>query len=195
MRPRRNRPRVVVEAMTSSEATKAAHARRRRELELGDTILGFDYSTFAIHVVILEADESAPPQAVSVALEGADAFERTRFVRSAMAELELAIPWRRTVAVGIESPQGIAKSVVAMLAAIQGAMLSTMPADALVVPFYPVSWRKACGIPGNAKKPAVLAWANANGAPAPELKKYAQDTADAYCIARAMQAELAKQTG
>lgn len=154
-------------------------------------VVGFDFSTVAVHAVILDGGRGGRADTATVPLVGADAFERTRDVARAMRELEKIIPWQRTIAVGIEEPQGIAKSTVGKLKAVQGAICVCIPSGLLVQPYVPAQWRKLAGIAGGADKTAVLEWAQANGSPAPPAAKWAQDTADAFCIARALLSELA----
>jgi len=146
---------------------------------------GIDFDTHAIHVVGLMEDETAPRYS-RYKLEGHDAFERLRGVRDAMPSRGW---WndRGFVAVGIEEPQGIAKSTVAKLKAIQGAVVACLPRDLLVHPMVPARWRTEVGMKGNATKDDVEFWVRFSS-PHSISGCFAgchwpQDAFDAYCLA------------
>lgn len=145
-------------------------------------ILGIDYSTRAIDVVLIDENDAEPPRWYRVILDGADAFERTRELSRPLA-YHLGLDLDDTLAVGIEDPAG--NHGVRALARVQGAILARLPRGVLVVPLAPSQWRKTVGLPGNASKKAVMAWADAHRAEratrAWEL--WNSDACDAYAIA------------
>lgn len=166
------------------------------------TWAGIDFDTHAVHVVLIP--EEGPPVYERRELRGADAFERTRAVRDAMPSRGW---WtdQGVVAVGIEEPQGVAKSTVAKLKAIQGAVLSGLPNSLLVQPLEPARWRKLVGLPGNASKGHVKTWvlgdllqkhatregdefsvAGARTTYPAWIDHHPQDAMDAYCLALAV---------
>jgi hypothetical protein len=146
------------------------------------TVAGIDFSSHAIDVVTLDEDTDRA-EWHRFPLTGSDAFDRARAVRAAMPGGSF---WDDVLACGIEQTQmrGSGMAAAYSLYRVQGAVLACLPARLLVQPLIPSAWRKAVGIPGNAKKAEVYAWALEHcwqpwhdGAP--------QDAMDAYCIALA----------
>lgn len=149
-------------------------------------ILGVDYSTFDIDVVLIDEADAEPPRWHRYELRGHDAFERARDVRRSLVEgwcRDGAWP-HHALAIGIEDPAG--HHAVRALARVQGAILARLPRDVLVVPLAPAQWRKTVGLPGNATKQQVADWAltDAHSLGADwTLRDNGQDCLDAYCIA------------
>ena len=146
---------------------------------------GIDFSTFAIDLVLIP--EEGEPEWHRFELAGHDAFERTRGVRDVMPSRgwwsDLGV-----VALGIEEPQGVAKSTVAKLKAIQGAVVACLPRDLLVHPMVPARWRTEVGLKGNASKEEVADFvAVRSGTGFVEIpwdcSQWSQDAMDAYCLA------------
>jgi hypothetical protein len=145
-------------------------------------IAGIDYSTRAVDVVLLDEDTDAATWH-RFELEGADAFDRARAVRLAM--FTRPFDWDDVLAVGIEDPRGYNAG---SLYRVQGAILSSLPRHTLVHPLIPSQWRKTVGLPGNASKTAVKAFAamTLDVAGWSRFRQPAvQDFYDAYCIALA----------
>lgn len=152
------------------------------------TFAGIDFSTFAIDVVLLPGDEH--PIWHRFPLEGYDAFERTRDVREKMPSRGWWLD-QGVVALGIEEPQGVSKSTVAVLKGVQGAVLSCLPRSLLVQPMVPSKWRVEAGLPGNASKDDVRQFGMVLQAGAKVLfggfeEPCPQDAHDAACIAWAV---------
>ena len=144
-------------------------------------ICGIDFSSRAIDLVLLD-DETDAATWHRVPLTGQDAFERTRAVRAGMLELGSGF-FDETIAVGIEEPRGYGAG---SLYRIQGAVLASLPRGVLVHPLIPSSWRKACGLPGNASKAVIASHARFvrdSWMPVEERWDWPQDALDAYCIA------------
>lgn len=145
-------------------------------------IAGIDLSTKAIDVVMLDEDSDAATWHRFV-LSGDGAFDRTRSVRTAMPGSSF---WDDVLAVGIEEPCGHGAG---RLMRIQGAILACIPAEKLVAPLMPSSWRKMVGLAGNAPKATVHLFAEGRWASEhPMLFRgytLTYDMADAYCIALA----------
>lgn len=140
---------------------------------------GIDYDTHGVHIVYLFDDRVLWR---TIALEGHDAFDRTRKVWEGMPVRE---HWAKAeiIAIGIEEPQGAQRATVAKLKAIQGAILSCLPSDLLVNPMVPAAWRKTVGLPGNASKGDIALFGASRGfMPASPT----QDAYDAYCLALAV---------
>jgi hypothetical protein len=144
-------------------------------------VAGIDYSTHAIDVVLIDED-TLKPEWHRRELKGADAWERTRFVRAAvlgLRHLDYAL------AIGIEEPRGYGAG---HLYRIQGAILAALHPQILVQPWIPSAWRKAVGLKGNASKAEVkdfAEWRAAHTGDYAIVADWPQDACDAYCIARA----------
>ena len=154
------------------------------------SIAGIDLSTFAVDIALVrEPDEHLKPPAElhTFALEGFDAFERTRQVGMLLPGRNNSF-WDEVVAVGIEEPAGRNPG---FQFRVQGAVLSMIPEWMLVEKFMPSEWRKKVGLPGNCTKETVFEWVTEQlgGRPA------SQDAADAYCIALATQRKMEEQDG
>ena len=154
-------------------------------------IAGIDYSTNAIDVVLVDEDDGAA-RLFHWDLCGASAFDRLRAVALVMPPRR-AVYWDTIRAVGIEEPMGRGPAswgVVPKLKAIQGAIVACIPSLVPVTPLKPAEWREKVGVPGNATKDMVAAWAMAqlDDPPGMPLKQWPQDAFDAYCIARAVAA-------
>jgi hypothetical protein len=143
-------------------------------------VAGIDTSSFAVDLVTVPLDEhdGAEVEWHSFGLEGADAFDRSRFVPNVLWGRASA-HWDGILAVGIEEPTGKFKPGSGFR--VQGAVLAQIPERMLVTPWTPSGWRAAVGLPGNCAKEAVFRWVTEQlgGRPA------SQDAADAYCIALA----------
>lgn len=144
---------------------------------------GCDYDTRAVYVVLF--DEASESRALAFALDGDDAFERTRAVSRSLPP---ASWWDEAgvVALGIEEPMAanpMMRQTIAKLKAIQGAVLACLPASLLVQPFNAGEWKKAVGLPGNATKAAVSRYVHEDERGDPS---WTQDVCDAYCLALAV---------
>lgn len=152
-------------------------------------VVGCDFDTRAIHLVYLDENGEEPPRYEYWALRGADAFTRTRDVRTVMHLCVGTLD--DVIAFGIEHPAGTHGSQVLMR--VQGAILACLRSNLLVKDWPPGKWRKAVGLPGNASKAAVKAWVDSwvlvmetPGTGGLRLVKgFPQDACDAYCIALA----------
>lgn len=146
-------------------------------------VAGIDLSTRAVDVVLLDEDTDVATWH-RFPLEGRDAFERARHVRTALPGRTSGF-WDDVLAVGIEDPRGYGAG---SLYRVQGAILACLPWGLLVQPWVPSAWRKQVGLAGNASKLDVWTF----GArrllkdKAPGLyETWPQDAMDAYCIALA----------
>lgn len=145
-------------------------------------IAGVDFSTHFVDIVLLDENTDAATWH-RFELTGDGAFDRTRSVRAALPGSSF---WDDVLAVGIEQPRG--RNALVALGRIQGAILTCIPADKLVHPLNPSSWRQAVGLKGNASKAEVyeraygLFIAGDRIGPWPV---WPQDACDAYCIALA----------
>lgn len=154
-------------------------------------VVGIDYSTQAIDLVTVDVDDGAA-RLFHWDLCAGDAFARTRAVPLVVPGRRAAF-WDQVRAVGIEEPMGRGPSswaIVPKLKAIQGAILACIPADMEVTPMNPAWWRSRIGLPGNATKDMVAAWAIGTipATPATQpIGDWPQDAYDAYCIARAVE--------
>lgn len=146
-------------------------------------VAGCDLSTHAVDVVKVPLDQDRAPEWHRFPLAGSDAFDRARTVRDAMP-CRSSVFWDDCLGIGIEHPAG--HHGTGPLLRIQGAILSCLPAHLLVHPLPPSSWRKLVGLPGNASKADVRAWALAYGDD--DENGWPQDAYDAYCIALATRA-------
>ena len=151
-------------------------------------VCGIDYSTRAIDAVFVDLDDIAPPLWIRHKLEGADAWERTRQVRFWSVAFGEDV-----LAVGLEEPRGRNAGA---LYRVQGAILARLPGRVLVEPWVPSSWRKACGMKGDASKEDVRMWALADmkGMAGEGWREASYDATDAYCIALATRAAIERET-
>lgn len=150
---------------------------------------GIDFDTNAVHVVLLP--ELGAPRYLPFALEGHDAFERTRQIRDVMPPRGW---WEDegVIGVGLEEPAG---KQTGYQFRVQGAILACLPTSLLVEKFMPSQWRKAVELPGNCPKSVVADFAyehqreQADEAFNPEWDRvfweaqWPQDACDAYCLA------------
>lgn len=156
-------------------------------------LAGIDYSTHAIDVVLIDENDVEPPVWHRTELHGQNAFDRTRDVKDALLP-PLRLWSGDLLAVGIEDPAG--NHGVRALARIQGAILARLPFTLLVQPWAPSQWRKAVGLPGNASKQQVKAFADAM-LPRQHIDDRpswaTQDAADAWCIALATRLAITRE--
>lgn len=141
-------------------------------------VVGIDFSSHAIDLVSLDYDSYYPTEWRRYELRGRDAFERTRYVSSAIPHRHSSY-WDTVAAVGIEHPAG--HHGTQALLRIQGAVLACIPLSILVEPWPPAKWRKATHLAGNATK-ADVAQASINNLGEPD---WPQDAHDAHLIALA----------
>jgi hypothetical protein len=158
---------------------------------------GFDFDTHAVHLVLVDLDGLRTPWYHAFPLTGDDAFDRLRDVARVMP-YRSSILYDECVAFGIEEPQGRHKATVAKLKAVQGAIVASLPAHALVHPLEPARWRSLCGLKGNAPKDTVKfhsiwSWLPPEGAIEPEVDRWPQDAHDAHLIALATRRLLDQQ--
>jgi hypothetical protein len=153
-------------------------------------IAGIDYSTRAIDIVLLDEDSDAATwHRFELAWpDFSDAFARARSVPVNVPGPRAEF-WDDVLAVGIEDPRGYNAGA---LFRIQGALLTRIPRDKLVHPLIPSQWRKTVGLPGNASKVDVAAFALGRREPMYDENGrgrygviWPQDACDAYCIALA----------
>jgi len=149
-------------------------------------VLGIDFSSLAIDIVGIHLDDLEPPTWTRYALEGQDAFDRTRTIGRLMPSPSSSA-YDNVIAIGIEHPAG--KFGTGSMMRVQGAVLACLPSGVLVQPWPPSAWRKAVGLPGNASKDDVRAFGlDAFGG---EYRApVTQDCFDAYCIALATRQAL-----
>jgi hypothetical protein len=146
-------------------------------------VAGIDYSTHAIDVVLIDED-TLKPEWHRWQLDGSDALERTRSVRTHFSP---GTTFDSCIAIGIEDPRGFNAGA---LYRVQGAVLMKLPPLTLVEKWDPKKWRKAVGLKGNASKQDIYAFTVATmfkSGPklAPDSIHWPQDACDAWCIARA----------
>lgn len=156
-------------------------------------IAGIDFSSFAVDVILLDETSDAYTWHRFDLREHshpkADAFDRSRAVREAMP----ARGWwddEGVIAVGIEQPRG--RFGVTPLFRVQGAVLACLPADLLVQPWNPASWRIAVGLAGNATKQDVML-RGLELLPAMPGRVWPQDAYDALCMAHATRAAIHRE--
>lgn len=148
------------------------------------TFVGIDYDTRYIHLCKIAEEEPADqPRYMKVALEGNDAFDRTRSIRNVMLR-RTNVYWDDVQAIGIEEPMGPGH-ITAKLKAVQGGVLQCLPTGLLVHPLSPSEWRKAAGISGRASKEEVQDHVRGLLGENPH---WPQDAFDAWCIAVAVRA-------
>lgn len=145
------------------------------------TVAGIDFSSRFVDIVLLDEDTDAATWH-RFELTGADAFERARDVRNGM--IGISPIWDDVIAIGIEDPRGYGAG---SLYRVQGAILARLPRRTLVQPWIPSAWRKTVGLPGNAPKSQVEAFATIHRGVEPfsDHEFWPQDACDAYCIALA----------
>lgn len=151
---------------------------------------GIDYDTFGIHVVFIPEEGPAEYHRFDLG-DSEHALERARDVHTVMPPRGW---WsdEGIVAVGLEeqaSGNPAMRSTVQKLKMVQGAILSCLPRDLLVMPLEATRWRKELGLPGNAKKPVVAQWVlekrmERSGF---DIPAWPQDAADAFCMAVAVE--------
>lgn len=147
-------------------------------------VAGIDFSSHSIDVVLIDIDGHRPPLWHRYPLAGPDAFDRARRVPEEMPGPRSCY-WDDTLAIGIEEPAGKFKPGGGYR--VQGAVLACLPPRLLVVPWMPSQWRKAVGLPGNASKADVAAFACVFG------DDWPQDACDAYCIAAATTTRIVRE--
>jgi Holliday junction resolvasome RuvABC endonuclease subunit len=156
------------------------------------TVAGIDFSTNAVDVVLLALDDNtAVWHHVDLTTGPGDALERCRRIRDLMPTRGR---WEDAgiIAVGIEQPlHQKGRTTVASLFRVQGAIIACLPTRVLVDPLPPTVWKTAIGLPGNALKAAVRAWALAHWTDPPD--PVTQDACDAYAIATATRARIERQ--
>ena len=143
-------------------------------------IVGIDYSSFNVDIVMVHMDDAHSPLWFRYPLEGADAFERTRNVAQALPGAH-STNWDDVLAVGIENP-GARHPGVNVLWRVQGTILACLPPRMRVEPLPPAKWRTLCGLKGNATKTDVLI---ASTTALHAHNAWPQDAHDAHLIALA----------
>jgi hypothetical protein len=149
---------------------------------------GIDYDTNSIHIVLIHEGEHSRTRQLE--LEGEDAFDRAREVREVMPSRGW---WddAGVIAIGLEEQNSAnpkMRASVQKLKMIQGAIIACLPRDTLVNPMAGPHWRKTVGLSGNATKEEVREWARTNGYALLASYALSQDCADAFCLARAVEA-------
>ena len=147
-------------------------------------IAGIDVSTKAVDLALIHQDNLQPPKWHHYPLTGHDAWERTRSIPYAMPGPHSTF-WDTVAAIGMENPAGTHGAHAVQRAV--GAVLACLPPLALVQPWRPSEWRKACAMPGNASKGHVRAAAMddvmlIHGYQA-WMDEWPQDAWDAHCVA------------
>ena len=145
-------------------------------------VAGIDVSTHAIDLVLLDLDSDKATWH-RYELEGHDVIERVRAARD--IRWVWADVFLDCVAIGIERPAG--RFGVAQTSMAFGAVLANLPSRALVKPWLPSEWRKACGWPGNCSKEHAREQVRLFE---PSSYHWPQDACDAYCIAYATRSVL-----
>lgn len=154
-------------------------------------IAGVDFSTRAVDVVLLDEDSDAATWH-RFELVGSDAFDRSRYVTTAMPFRTGAF-WDDILAVGIEDPRGYGAG---SLYRVQGAILACIPHGTLVHPLIPSQWRKTVGLSGRASKGEIAEWVFDRLETKIARSRFfgddfpAYDRCDAYCIALATRSLL-----
>jgi hypothetical protein len=152
-------------------------------------VAGFDYSTHAVDLVLLDED-SNNAEWHRYDLIGHDAFERTRSVPQWLPSRGF---YRDSgvLAIFIEEPRGKGKIDSSTLFRIQGAILATLPPEIVVGPLMPHQWKPKCGLKGNAQKYEVDCFAHETWVNRPISA--VQDAHDAFAIAYAGRQLYTKQ--
>ncbi len=159
---------------------------------------GIDYSSNAIHIVLVDEETGAPTnwKKIDLACGPGDSFERCRRARDL---LPARSRWSDigVVAVAIEATFSRDFRAATALARVQGALLACLPRDLLIVPLAanhraPEGWKALTVGKTTASKEEVRDWAiNAcNRGMPPALE---QDFYDAFCLARAMRELLERR--
>ncbi len=147
---------------------------------------GIDYDSNEIHTVTIDETtlQLVDTHRANLDCGPGDSYARARRVR------DLLPPRARwadngVLAIGIEDPYSRQLNSLTALMRVQGALLACLPRDIDVIPLRPQHWKIATlgKGHGNDLKPAVIAWAIAQGCPA----GLPEDFYDAYAIARATQ--------
>jgi hypothetical protein len=161
-------------------------------------VAGIDVSTRAVDIIKLPLDgDNARWDRYE--LEGPTALERATCLPEILPR---GTYWDDVALVALERPYGPGRDILFHLHLVVGAVIAALPAR-LRPPWlmHPTEWRKACGMPGNAHKDAVRAWATVkrtrhtiekselwSRAYYEEPRMWPQDACDAYCIAYAARA-------
>jgi Holliday junction resolvasome RuvABC endonuclease subunit len=105
-------------------------------------------------VTICELDHHGSASLRNLRVPGSlDSLQAAR----ALAVLATQVRWPGVV--WVERPYGAHIRSVADLSRVYGAILAAIPADHAVSEISAPEWKKAIGLPGNAKKSSVIAWA------------------------------------
>ncbi len=148
---------------------------------------GIDYDSNAIHAVTIDEDtlQLVDHRRYDLAAGPGDAFDRARRARDLLPPRQR---WSDTgvLAVGIEEPWTKQLNSLVALIRVQGAILSCLPRDLLVIPFppnrrAPEGWKALTVGKTNASKDEIRVWAINTGCP----EGLEEDTYDAYAIAHA----------
>ncbi len=157
------------------------------------TILGIDLSTRHIDIAHLDIDTlqaTWAPVPLDYRPGSHDAaFHAAASVRARLTDYGInrtALLEDGVTLVAVEAPRGRQLNACAALYRIQGAIVAHLAGindsgRPVLWQLPPWEWRQACGLPGNAPKHDVAAWAVAEGCP----DGWPQDAYDAYAIARA----------
>lgn len=149
-------------------------------------IAGIDFNSFQVDIMLLHEDTDDATHHVYPFGKKGDAFDRARNIR-------LALPshswWEDNgvIAIGIEDPRGAARNVDSILYRVQGAILACLPADLMVHPWKPQSWRSELELSTKGKE-ALYLFAARHWTDGPLV--ITQDAADAYCLAYATRQRL-----
>jgi hypothetical protein len=155
------------------------------------SIVGIDYDSDAIDVVLIDEDEGSwlGWKRYDLACGPGDSLERARRVRSLLPARQ-AWADAGVVAIGLESTFSNHYNAAVSLARVQGAILASLPRE-LPLQTFPANHRAGGWKIATVGKPAaskidVARWAIDEGAPGGLV----QDAYDAFCIARAMREHL-----
>lgn len=145
-------------------------------------IAGIDFSSRAIHLVLLSDDDDSA-RAYNVELVGATPFERARSARSFFPPRS----WFEDEGVyllGIEDPHSRANHTAKALGFVAGAIAVLLPRELAVVQTPPSEWKRLFTGSASSSKDAVALRARATWPDPPEDAD--QNTWDAYGIAYAV---------
>lgn len=149
-------------------------------------IVGIDYSTLAIDVILLDEDtNTAEHHRRRLDTAPGDALARTRRIRD---EMPSRGHWadRGCLLVAIETPMGagVMAGTVPLLIAL-GAIVDTLDRDMPLALLRSDDWRRACELPARAPRPQhkknAIQFAQAHWKDSPA--RIDDNTADAFCIA------------
>ena len=115
-------------------------------------VAGIDYSSLCVDIVLLSAYDVSEPTAFRFPLKGKGSFDRTRQIGQLLPDRKASF-WDDVVAIGIEEPAG---KGIHYQTRVQGAILSMIPSEKLVWPWYPHEWKRLVGLPGNATKAEIV---------------------------------------